>query len=495
MLNKPQLARRDLLKAAGLTGSGLLAANAWATDRTIADEPTMLPVPKDDGAGTTKQLAEFVVSARPSDIPEAVRREAIRSILNYVGCAVGGSSHVTVERALEAFSSFSGPPQATLMGRRNRLDVLHASLINGISSHVLDYDDTQLATIIHPAGPVASALFPLAELQPMSGREFVQAFILGVEVECRIGKSVYPSHYEAGWHITGTAGVFGAAAAAGKVLGLSALQMTWALGIAATQAAGLKEMFGTMCKALHPGRAAQNGLTAALLASKNFTSSEQAIESKQGFAHVMAATRDFSAITRGLGTNYDIVENSYKPFACGIVIHPVIDACRVLREQHKLTADMIERIDLRVHPLVLDLTGKSSPQTGLEGKFSVFHAAAVALLRGSASPREFTDQVVRDASVISLRLRVRATIDKSLTEEQARVTIELKDGRKLEKFVEHAVGSSKNPMSNADLERKFRSLAEGVLAAEQTERLIELCWSIESLADVSRIPRGAATSS
>ena len=171
MLNKPQLARRDLLKAAGLTGSGLLAAGAWATDRAIADEPTKLPAPKDDGAGMTKRLAEFVVNTSSSDIPQAARREAVRSIQNYVGCAVGGSSHVTVERALEALSPFSGPPQASVMGRRQRLDVLQASLINGISSHVLDYDDTQLATIIHPAGPVASVLFPLAELRSMSGSD------------------------------------------------------------------------------------------------------------------------------------------------------------------------------------------------------------------------------------------------------------------------------------------------------------------------------------
>lgn len=493
MLDQPPIARRDLLKAAGWTVSGLLAAGAQTAGRVTADEPNRLSAESGEGAGTTKRLAEFVVNARPSDIPEAARREAIRSILNYVGCAVGGSSHVTVDRALEALAMFSGPTQATVMGRSQRLDILHAALINGISSHVLDYDDTQLATIIHPAGPVASVLFPLAELYPMSGQQLLAAFILGVEVECRIGKTVYPSHYEAGWHITGTAGVFGAAAAAGKVLGLTVEQMTWALGIAATQSAGFKEMFGTMCKAFHPGRAAQNGLTAALLAAKNFTSSVQAIEAKQGFAHVMASERDFSAITRGLGTDYEIVENSYKPFACGIVIHPVIDACCGLREQHPLTADLIERIDLRVHPLVLKLTGKPTPQTGLEGKFSVFHAAAVALLRGSAAPREFTDEVVLDAAVVGLRTRVHATIDDSLLEEQARVVIQLKDGRKFEKFVEQAVGSSKNPMSNADLERKFRGLAAGILPAQQTERLIELCWSIESLADVGRIPRGAGS--
>jgi 2-methylcitrate dehydratase PrpD len=248
-----------------------------------------------------------------------------------------------------------------------------------------------------------------------------------------------------------------------------------------------------MCKAFHPGRAAQNGLTAALLAAKSFTSSEQAIEARQGFAHVMATERDFSAITRGLGKEFEIVENSYKPFACGIVIHPVIDACRQLREEHRLMADAIERIDLRVHPLVLELTGKKSPQTGLEGKFSAFHAAAVAILRGSALPRDFTDDVVREPSVIALRNRVHVTIDPALTEEQAHAAIIRKDGTRVEKFIAHAVGSSQNPMSNADLEKKFRGLAAGVLAPGQTDRLIELCWSIESLEGAGQIARAAAT--
>jgi 2-methylcitrate dehydratase PrpD len=174
------------------------------------------------------------------------------------------------------------------------------------------------------------------------------------------------------------------------------------------------------------------------------------------------------------------------------VIHPVIDACRTLREQHSLTADLIDRIDVRVHPLVLELTGKRTPQTGLEGKFSVFHAAAVAILRGAAGPREFTDEVVRDPRVVALRDRVHATIDASLTEEQAHVTIQQKNGGRLQRFVEHAVGSRRNPMTDSDLEQKFRGQAEGILTRPQVDRLIELCWSIESLADAGQIARAAA---
>ena len=203
-----------------------------------------------------------------------MRKEAQRTLLNWMGCAVGGSRHETLDAAIAALAPFSGPPQATVLGRRERMDVLHAALMNGISSHVFDFDDTHLKTVIHPAGPVVSAMLALAEHRPMSGTEFLNAMVLGVEVECRIGNAVYPAHYDRGWHITGTAGVFGAAAACGKALGLTEQQMVWALGLAATQPVGLREMFGSMTKSFHPGRAAQNGLTAALLASRNFTSTE-----------------------------------------------------------------------------------------------------------------------------------------------------------------------------------------------------------------------------
>src|SRR5262245_10739009 len=223
----------------------------------------------------TRTLARFIVEHRYEAIPEKVRREAARSFLNWLGCAVGACRHDTVERALAALAEFSGPAQATVLGRGERVDALLAAFLNGTSSHVFDFDDTHLKTVIHPSGPVAAAILALAEKTPVTGADFLHALILGVETECRIGNAVYPEHYDVGWHITGTAGVFGAAAAAGRLLGLDEQRMVWALGIAATQSSGLREMFGTMAKPMHPGNAARNGLLAALLAAQDFTSSNQ----------------------------------------------------------------------------------------------------------------------------------------------------------------------------------------------------------------------------
>jgi 2-methylcitrate dehydratase PrpD len=445
-------------------------------------------------ADVTRRLARYIVNAKAEDLPAEVRKEATRTLLNWVGCAVGGSRHETVDIAIAAMSPFSGPGQASVLGRRERLDVMTAALMNGISSHVFDYDDTHLKTIIHPAGPVASAILAYAEYKPVSGREFLNALVLGVEAECRIGNAVYPEHYDAGWHITGSAGVFGAAAATGKLLKLDEQRMTWALGIAATQPVGLKEMFGTMTKSFHPGRAAQNGLTAALLASRGYTSSNQGIEAKAGWANTLSTRRNYAEITEGLGQHYETTLNTYKPFACGIVIHPTLDGCIQLRNQHRLTAEQIERVELRVHPLVLELTGKKTPQTGLEGKFSVYFAAAVAIIQGAAGEKQFSDALVRDARVVGLRDRVSTTVDSSLKEDQARVAVVLKDGRRLEKFVEHAIGSVENPMTDAMLEAKFSDLAEGVLPADRTRKLVELCWKVESLASAAEIAQaGRAT--
>jgi 2-methylcitrate dehydratase PrpD len=477
--------RRNFLRTSALAGPAA-SAMAGATPPQQEESPA---IAKD----VTRRLARYVVSARAEDLPAGVRQEATRTLLNWTGCAVGGSRHATVDIAISALSPFSGPAQASILGRRERMDVMHAALMNGISSHVFDFDDTHLRTVIHPAGPVASAILALAEYRsPVSGAEFLNALVLGAEVECRIGNAVYPAHYDVGWHITGTVGPFGAAAAVGKLLHLSEQQMVWALGLAATQPVGLREMFGTMTKSFHPGRAAQNGLTAALLASKNFTSSNQGIEAPRGWASVLSTARNYAAITENLGGHYEISENSYKPFPCGVVIHPAIDGCIQLRNEHKLAGGEIERVELRVHPLVLELTGKKTPQTGLEGKFSVYHAVAAAIIDGAVGEKQFSDQAVRNADAVALRGRVTATVDRAIAEDQVRITIVMKDQRRLEKYVEHCVGSARNPMTNAQLEGKFTGLADGILPAGQTRRLMDMCWNIGSLTDVAQLARAAA---
>ncbi len=276
------------LSLAGLTPQTRLTSS---TSAPIAGQNSATVEVRED---VTRGIAKYVVAGKYDDLPAAVYKEARRTLLNWAGCTVGGSRHETLDAAISALAPFSGPPQASLLGRRERMDILHASLMNGISSHVFDFDDTHLKTVIHPAGPVVSALLALSEFRPVSGKDFLNAMVLGIEVECRIGNAVYPAHYDRGWHITGTAGVFGSAAATGRILGLSEQQMVWALGLAATQPVGLREMFGSMTKAFHPGRAAQNGLTAALLASRNFTSSDVGLEGKSGWANVLSTTRNYA---------------------------------------------------------------------------------------------------------------------------------------------------------------------------------------------------------
>jgi 2-methylcitrate dehydratase PrpD len=469
----------------------LLASGGLSLSPLAPQNPPIRTEGSDPTSPVTRTLAHYIVSAKPADLPQAVRKEAARTLLNWVGCTLGGSRHETVGIAVSALAPFSGPAQASLLGRKERLDVLHTALINGISSHVLDYDDTHSHNIIHPAGPVISAILALSEHHPVSGQDFVNALVLGVDVECRIGNSVYPKHYDAGWHITGTAGVFGSAAASGKLLGISEQQMVWALGLAATQPVGLQEMFGSMTKSFHPGRAAQNGLTAALLASKNFTSSEQGLEAKYGWANVVSTAHNYGDIVNGLGSQYEISKNTYKPFACGVVMHPTIDGCIQLRNETKLTADAIDRVELKVHPLVMQLTSKKAPQTGLEGKFSIYHAASVALVEGAGGIDQFSDRAVRDRAVASLRDRVSTVVDSNIHEDQVRISLSARDGRRFDKFVEHAVGSLDHPMTDKDLETKFAGLAKGVLPADRQRRLIDLCWDVAGLQNAADIARAA----
>jgi 2-methylcitrate dehydratase PrpD len=432
----------------------------------------------------TEILADFVARHPSQGWDKGVDREAHRTLLNWVGCAVGASRHATVEAALAAVRELAPNAQATILGRSERVDIASAAMLNGITSHTFDFDDTHLKTIIHPAGPVASAALALAENVGANGRQLVDAVILGIDVSCRVGNMIYPDHYDRGWHITGSTGMLGAAAACARLLGLDARRTAMALGIAASQPIGVREQFGSMTKPFHPGGAARAGLMSALMAKHGYTASARAIEAPRGLAQTFSTKCDWSEITDELGRRFEISFNTYKPFACGIVIHPSIDGCVQLRASHGLRVEDIERVELKVHPLVLELTGKTAPESGLESKFSVYHACAAGLIYGQAGETEFADDVVTRADVIALRARIRAVADEAIGEASADVTIACRGGRALHAFVDHAIGSLERPMSDADLERKFHGLVDPVLGDARATRLIAQCTTLAGCADL-----------
>jgi 2-methylcitrate dehydratase PrpD len=431
----------------------------------------------------TQILAKFVATHPSRGWSDAVDHEAHRTFLNWAGCAVGAADHESAHATLGAVRMLQPAPQSSVLGRADKVDMASAALVNGITSHTFDFDDTHLKTIIHPAGPVASALLALAEVTGSSGREVIDALVLGIDVFCRMGNCIYPEHYDRGWHITGSTGMLGAAAGCARLLKLDEKQTAMALGIAASQPIGMREQFGTMTKPFHPGGAARAGLTSALLAKNGFTASPKALEAARGFAQVVSPKYDWNEITGELGKRFEISFNTYKPFACGIVIHPTIDAAVQLRAKG-VKAEDIERVELKVHPLVLELTGKKEPQDGLQGKFSVYHGFAAGLIFGRAGEGEYDDDIVRRPDVTALRRKVVATVDDSIDEAAADVTAVLKDGRKVRVFVEHAIGSLERPMSDADLEAKFHSLADPVIGAAKAAALIESCWKLGEAKDV-----------
>ena len=431
----------------------------------------------------TAILARFVATHPSRGWSDAVEREAHRTFYNWLGCAIGAARHEAAEAAIAAVRLLEPAPQASVPGRADKVDMASAALVNGITSHTFDFDDTHLKTIIHPAGPVASALLALGEHRGASGRQLIDALVLGIDVACRIGNTMYPDHYDRGWHITGSTGMLGAAAGCARLLGLDEHRTAMAIGIAASQPVGLREQFGTMTKPFHPGAAARAGLMSALLASQGFTASERALEAPRGFVQVASDKRAWHEVTDELGERFEISFNTYKPFACGIVIHPSIDACVRLRAQGIAPED-VERIELRVHSLVLELTGKKEPKDGLQGKFSVYHGCAVGLIHGRAGEEEFSDAVVNDPRVIALRNRVRAVVDDGIAEESVHVSALLRDGRRVEVRVDHAIGSMHNPLSDAQLEAKFDALAAPLLGAQRSGRITEVCRTLAALPDL-----------
>ena len=484
--------RRNLL--ATVVAASAAAGTLTTTSARAADAAPKTEAGKGADKDVTKTLARYLVGATYDQLPANVRKEGTRTLLNWVGVAIGGSHEPAVNIAATSLAPFSGPAQSSLLGRRERFDVMNAAFVNGVAGHVLDYDDTHLKTIVHPGAIIGPSMLAFAEYKPVNGKDFLNAFVLGVEVACRMGNAVYPNHYDIGWHITGTAGVFGVAAGVGKLLKLNEQQMIYALGLAASQPVGLRESFGSMNKSFNPGRAAANGIFAALLAQGGYDSSNAMIEAQRGWANTISTKQDYHEITGELGQRYESLLNTYKPFPCGVVLHPILDAAIQLQRANKLDIDKIDHVALKIHPNVLELTGKKTPADGLESKFSVYHATAVALIEGAGGMKQFSDRAAKDPKVITLRQKVQPTIDPAIKPDQVDMTIVFKDGKTLHKFIEHAVGSVEAPLSDEDLQRKFLDLTDGILPRAQCDKIIDMCWKVEGLAnagDISAATRAA----
>jgi 2-methylcitrate dehydratase PrpD len=433
----------------------------------------------------TEALARFLVEHRPEDMPERVRHEAKRSLVNFFATALGGCRNEAFEIALATLRDYFGPAHATVIGRAERTDALTATFLNAVSSNVLDFDDTHLRTVIHPTAPVAPPLLALAERRPISGAALLHAFALGVEVECRIGNALSPGHYRRGWHITATCGVLGAAAAAGKVLGLDARRMGWALGAAATQSSGLIENLGTMSKSVGVGNAARNGLAAALFAERGLSGPDQPLEGPRGFAAVMGDGEDLSPVIHGLGDTWELTQNAYKPYPCGVVLHPVIDACLELRP--KVDPQRIDRILVKGHPLLRERADRPAVTTGREAQVSLQHSVAVAFLYGAAGVEQYTDACVNDPAVLALRRKVAAEDDASIPADAAVVSVRTGAGDLLTAHVAHARGSIARPLSDRELEGKFRALAAYGAPKVDAQRLMAAVWTIDKMERVAEL--------
>jgi 2-methylcitrate dehydratase PrpD len=438
----------------------------------------------------TERLARFLVTHRPEDVPERVRHEAKRSLVNFFATALGGCRNEAVEILMAALADCFGPPHATVIGRSERTDALTATFLNSVSSNVLDFDDTHLRTVIHPTAPVAPGLFALAERRPISGAALLHAFVLGVEVECRMGNALSPGHYRRGWHITATCGVLGSAAAAGKLLGLDARLMGWALGTAATQSSGLVENLGTMSKSVGVGNSARNGLTAALLAEAGLSGPDRPLEGSRGLAAVMGEGEDLASVVDGLGQSWELMQNAYKPYPNGVVLHPVVDACLELLPQ---VGDVgrIERVMVKGHPLLRERTDRPNVTTGREAQVSLQHSVAVAFLYGAAGVKEYNDTCVNDPAVLALRSKVTAEDDASIPPDGAVVSLRTTSGDLLSAHIAHARGSLARPLSDGELEAKCRDLARYGAPGVDAERLIEALWAIDQTNDAGQIMKMA----
>ena len=435
--------------------------------------------------GPTEKLARFVVEYPAEEIPDSIYHLGKRCLINFLGVSLHASRDPSVDILLNLFHEEGGAARASVIGKNFRTNLQNAAMANGYLGHFLDYDDTHYLNMIHASSPIFPACLAAGEAVGAGGRELLAAYALGIEAACRIGSVIAPNYRETAsyWHITSVCGVFGAAAAAGRLLGLTPEAMAFAFGIAGTQASGLRQVFGSMCKPFHTGHAAKSGVLAALLAGGGFTSTNNILEGKRGFVAVMAKDYDLEKAVADLGERWELPLVGIKPYACGVGKHGLIDAMIALRSKDGVTLENIESITGAVRAFKSAETLRH-PTTGVQASFSYHHSMAVALVDGAAFPAQYSDEKAGDPLIASVRDRIDVVADPSLARGVITATAVLKDGRTYKEVVEHPTGSPERPMSDAQVEAKFRALALEALPNQQAETLLGAVWGLERIADI-----------
>lgn len=457
-------------------------------------ESEISPANMSRSQGVSRILADFVAESRYETLPPELVHEAKRSLLNGFATALAGASDPVVDRCIESLASFSGPPSSGLVGRRERFDGLTAAFLNAAATNVHDFDDTHTGTIIHPTAPVSPVVFAQAETQRVSGRQLLEAFILGVEAECRIGNSISPGHYKRGWHITSTCGVFGAAVAAGKLRKLDCERMLAAIGIASAQAGGLVENLGTMAKSIGVGNAARNGLISALMAEKGVEGPSSPLEGERGFLKVTCEESRPELITQRLGEDWQLFRNTYKPYPCGVVLNPVVEACLDIAGRQDFDPAKVLAVTVSGHSLLSERTDRPDVATGREAQVSAQHAVSVCLMRADAGLDEFSDAAVQSPEIRQFRERVRVEISPDIPVGAAAVTVHLSTGERIETYIGQARGDECKPLSDKDLENKLRKLAAYGSPNLDPEPLIGEVWKLEELEDAASLMTRACLS-
>ncbi|MEO9190580.1 MAG: MmgE/PrpD family protein [Acetobacteraceae bacterium] len=427
----------------------------------------------------TAALVSKACAIRYDALPDDVRTLARQCVLDTLGCALAGANEELARILLADLEADGGKPAATIIGHKARLPAPAAAMVNGAAGHALDFDDVNMAMPGHPSVAILPGLLALAETRRASGAAVIAAFVAGYELACRIGRLIAPGHYdELGFHATATVGCIGAAGACAHLLGLDERQFATALGIAATQAAGLKSMFGTMCKPLHAGSASANGLRAARLAARGFTSRVDALECAQGFAHTHSS--DFHpelALAEPTNTYY-IRYNLFKYHAACYLTHAPIEAARGLREQHHLTPQRIERIHLTLNEACDRVCNILAPSTGLEAKFSLRQTVAMALAGvETGALASYSEATAGDPRLIALRDRVEIDFVPRGAHTRADLQLTLTDGTVLSARHDSGIPADDVAAQGRRIAAKFAALAEPVIGT----RAGDLAWVVERL--------------